>query len=152
MITGRVDDVSAYRALAQKIMSKAISVHGAKHARVRTALCVHARMRMHPVQHVREGVFLVLIICFYTVTLITDYLRTAVIIHLRCVAKRDGFFFSGVCLFVCIQLRISQRRKKKARGVKFCMRVGLLPGQVFSPFGELWLAESHGGGSRNCHM
>ena len=31
-------------------------------------------------------------------------------------------------------------------GVKFCMRVGLLSGQVFSPFGELWLAGSHGGG------
>ena len=72
MITDRVDDGSAYRALAQKIMSKAISVHGAKHARVRTALCVHATMRMYLVQQVREGVFLVLIISFYTVTLITD--------------------------------------------------------------------------------
>ena len=30
------------------------------------------------------------------------------------------------------------------RGVKFCMRVGLLSGQVFSPFGELWLAEVTG--------
>jgi len=30
--------------------------------------------------------------------------------------------------------------------VKFCMRVGLLSGQVFSPFGEHWLAVSHGGG------
>jgi len=26
------------------------------------------------------------------------------------------------------------------------MRVGLLSGQVFSPFGEHWLAGSHGGG------
>jgi len=26
------------------------------------------------------------------------------------------------------------------------MRVGLLSGQVFSPFGEDWLAGSHGGG------
>jgi len=26
------------------------------------------------------------------------------------------------------------------------MRVGLLSGQVFSPFDEDWLAESHGGG------
>jgi len=30
--------------------------------------------------------------------------------------------------------------------VKFCMCVGLLSGQVFSPFGEHWLAGSHGGG------
>jgi len=30
--------------------------------------------------------------------------------------------------------------------VKFCMRVGLLSGQVFPPFGEDWLAGSHGGG------
>jgi len=35
---------------------------------------------------------------------------------------------------------------EKARGVKFCMRVGLLSGQVFSPFGEDWPAGSHGGG------
>ena len=35
---------------------------------------------------------------------------------------------------------------EKARGMKFCMRVGLLPGQVFSPFGEDWLPGSHGGG------
>jgi len=31
-------------------------------------------------------------------------------------------------------------------GVKFCMRVGLLSGRVFSPFGEDWLAGSHRGG------
>jgi len=35
---------------------------------------------------------------------------------------------------------------EKARGVKFCMSVGLLSEQVFSPFGEHWLARSHGGG------
>ena len=35
---------------------------------------------------------------------------------------------------------------EKIRGVKFCMRVGLLSGQVFFPFGELWLAGSHGSG------
>jgi len=35
---------------------------------------------------------------------------------------------------------------EKARDMKFCMRVGLLSGQVFSPFGEDWLAGSHGGG------
>jgi len=34
----------------------------------------------------------------------------------------------------------------KANGVKFCMHVGLLSGQVFSPFGEDWLAGSHEGG------
>jgi len=34
---------------------------------------------------------------------------------------------------------------EKDTGVKFCTRVRLLPGQVFSPFGELWLAWSHGG-------
>jgi len=33
----------------------------------------------------------------------------------------------------------------KARGMKFCMRVGLLSGQVFSPFGKLLLTGSHGG-------
>jgi len=30
--------------------------------------------------------------------------------------------------------------------MKFCMRARLLSGQVFSHFGELWLAGSHGGG------
>ena len=35
---------------------------------------------------------------------------------------------------------------EKDRGVKFCTRVRLLSGQVFSHFGELWLAWSHGGG------
>jgi len=35
---------------------------------------------------------------------------------------------------------------EKAGAVKFCIRVGLLSGQVFSPFGEDWLAGSHGGG------
>jgi len=35
---------------------------------------------------------------------------------------------------------------EKDRGMKFCMRVGLLSGQVFSHFGELRLAGSHGGG------
>jgi len=39
---------------------------------------------------------------------------------------------------------------EKARGVKFFMCVGLLSGQVFSPFGEHWLTGSHGGGGINC--
>jgi len=30
--------------------------------------------------------------------------------------------------------------------MKFCVHAGLLSGQVFSPFGEHWLAESHGSG------
>jgi len=33
---------------------------------------------------------------------------------------------------------------EKARGVKFCMRVGLLSTQA-SPSRELWLVRSHGG-------
>ena len=41
---------------------------------------------------------------------------------------------------------------EKARGVKFCMRVGLLSRQVFSPFGEDWLAGSHGGGGITSQM
>jgi len=41
---------------------------------------------------------------------------------------------------------------EKARGVKFCMHVGLLSGQVFSPFGEDWLAGSHGGGGITSRM
>ena len=36
---------------------------------------------------------------------------------------------------------------EKGRGVEFCMLVGLLSGQVFSPFGEVWLAGSHGVGA-----
>jgi len=47
-------------------------------------------------------------------------------------------------LFVCTLAHFSAA--EKARGVKFCVRVGPLPGQVFSPFGELWLAGSYGGG------
>jgi len=37
---------------------------------------------------------------------------------------------------------------EKARGVKFCMRVGLLSGQVFSPFGEIW---PRGGSPRSAY-
>jgi len=36
---------------------------------------------------------------------------------------------------------------EKDRGVKFCVRVRLLSGQVFSYFGEFWQAWSHGGGT-----
>ena len=48
-----------------------------------------------------------------------------------------------VCFFVCTVTDFSVA--EKARGVKFCMRVGLLSGQVISPFGEHWLMGSHGG-------
>jgi len=48
------------------------------------------------------------------------------------------------CLFVCTVTDFSSA--EKGRSVEFCMHVGLLIGQVFSPFGELWLAGSHGGG------
>jgi len=41
---------------------------------------------------------------------------------------------------------------EKARGVKFCMHVGLLSGQVFSPLGEDWLAGSHRGGGITSHI
>jgi len=47
-------------------------------------------------------------------------------------------------LFLCTVTDLSAA--EKAGGVKSCMRVGLLSGQVFSPFGEHWLAGSHGGG------
>jgi len=46
---------------------------------------------------------------------------------------------------------------EKDRGVKFCVNVQLLSGQVFSHFGDLWLAGSHGGditsglGNRDWH-
>jgi len=46
--------------------------------------------------------------------------------------------------FVCTVTDFSAA--EKARGVKFCMHVDPLSGQVFSPFGEDWLAGSHGGG------
>ena len=46
--------------------------------------------------------------------------------------------------FVCTVTDFSEA--EKARGVKCCTRVGLLSGQVFSHFGEEWLAGSHEGG------
>jgi len=49
------------------------------------------------------------------------------------------------CLFVfCTVTDFSAAEKD--RGMIFCTRVRLLFGQVFSHFGELWLAGSHGGG------
>jgi len=39
------------------------------------------------------------------------------------------------CLFLCTVTDFSTAEKD--RGMKFCMRIGLLSGQVFSPFGEV---------------
>ena len=36
--------------------------------------------------------------------------------------------------------------------MKFCTRVGLLSVQIFSPFGELWLAGSQGSGGITSQM
>jgi len=50
-----------------------------------------------------------------------------------------------VCLFfVCTVTDFSAAEKD--RGMKFCMHVQLLSRQVFSQFGELWLAWSRDGG------
>jgi len=52
-----------------------------------------------------------------------------------------------VFLFFFVRLRNTDfSAAEKDRCVKFCMRVRLLSGQVFSHFGERWLAWSHGGG------
>ena len=47
------------------------------------------------------------------------------------------------CFFVCTVTDFSA--VEKVRGMKFCMHVGLLSRQVFSPFGEDWLTGSHEG-------
>jgi len=52
----------------------------------------------------------------------------------------------SVCLSLLFVWVTDFSAAEKDRGVKFCMRVGLLSGQVFSHFGELWHAGSHGGG------
>ena len=51
-----------------------------------------------------------------------------------------------VCFFVCLYGYGFLSGGKSYRGVKFCMPVGILSGQVFFLFGEDWLAGSHGGG------
>ena len=53
-------------------------------------------------------------------------------------------FVCNFCLFLCTVTDFSAAEKVK--GVKFFVRVGLLSGQVFSPFGEDWLPGSHGSG------
>jgi len=51
----------------------------------------------------------------------------------------------AVCLFfVCTVTDFSAA--EKVSGVKLHMLLGLLSGQFFSNFGELWLAWGHGGG------
>ena len=64
-----------------------------------------------------------------------------------------GTYFT-VCNFFCLCLCMVTdfSAAEKARGVKFCTHVGLLSGQVFSPFGEHWLAGSHGGGGITSRM
>jgi len=51
-----------------------------------------------------------------------------------------------VCLFFYICTVTDFSAAEKDSGMKPCMRVRLLSGQVFSHFGELWLVWSHGGG------
>jgi len=52
-----------------------------------------------------------------------------------------------VCLSFCHFCTVTDfSAAEKARGVKFCVSVGLLSGQVISPFVEHWLAGSHEGG------
>jgi len=70
-------------------------------------------------------------------------------VHISVIQESVGDTWCTVCLsfclFVCMVTDFSAAEKD--RGVKFYMRVGLLSGQVFSPFGEHWLAGSHRGGS-----
>jgi len=54
------------------------------------------------------------------------------------------------CLFICFLFVCTVKDfsvAERARGVKFCTRVGLLSRQDFSPFDEDWLAGSHRGGN-----
>jgi len=57
------------------------------------------------------------------------------------------YLFVFLFFFVFLYTITDFSAAEKDRGVKFCMRVALLSGQGFSPFGELWLAGSHGRGS-----
>jgi len=55
--------------------------------------------------------------------------------------------FSLLCVcFLFVWTVTDFSTAEKDRGVKFCTRVWLLSEQVFSPFGEHWLAGSYGGG------
>ena len=64
--------------------------------------------------------------------------------ELQAAAFRLADGLTCFCFFLCTVTDFSAA--ERATGVKFCMLVGLLSGQVFSPFGEDWLAGSHGGG------
>ena len=48
------------------------------------------------------------------------------------------YYHSSACLFFCMVMDFSVAEKDS--GVKLCMLVRLVYGQVFSHFGELWLA------------
>jgi len=56
----------------------------------------------------------------------------------------------GFCLFLCTVTDFSAA--EKAKDVRYCTRVGLLSRQVFSTFGEHWLAGSHEGGGITARM
>jgi len=56
-----------------------------------------------------------------------------------------GYLVYCVCFCLFLRLLIFQRRKKTG-GVKLRTLLRLLSRQVFSHFGELWPAWSHGGG------
>jgi len=62
--------------------------------------------------------------------------------------SREGYLVYCVfaCHFVIFCTVMDLSAAGKGRRVKFCMRVGLLSRQVFSPFGEHLLAGSHGSG------
>jgi len=55
-----------------------------------------------------------------------------------------------VCHFASMVTDFSPAEKDSV--VTFCMHVGLLSRQVFSTFGEHWLAGSHGGGGITSRM
>ena len=61
--------------------------------------------------------------------------------------RQYGEVLSLLCVNFCHFCTLTDfSAAEKARGVKFCTCVGLVSGQVFSRFGEDWLAGSHGGG------
>jgi len=50
-------------------------------------------------------------------------------------------------IYVCFFCTVTYfSAAEKDRGVKFCMHVRVLSGQVFNHFDDLWLAGNHGGG------
>jgi len=64
--------------------------------------------------------------------------------HISFLSQHTGILsLFTVCFFCAVTDFIAA---EKDRGMKFCMRVWVLSGQVFSYVDELWLAWSHGGG------